>query len=153
MFAHLKTIDTKAHLDKQYYNVSIRYQDNPTGETICEFQEDRDVPILNKPNDWYMAISRFTVNGRSIPIFIMDRIVNPGDPTDSNFTPYTVTLTYYNLVGPNLIPAYFEENVIYVPENSYPVPTPPTATSTKEPARRGFPSKTTIRSQGVRPDN
>ena len=71
--SHLKNIDTKNAIDKQYYNVSIQFKDNPTGETVAEFQEDRDVPILNKPNDWYMCITRFTINAQSIPIFIMDQ--------------------------------------------------------------------------------
>lgn len=131
--SHLAQISTKHHIDKQYFNVSIKFQENPSGETICEFQEDRDVPILDKPDDWYMCISRFTIDGMSIPIFIMDVIPNPGDPTDSNFSAYSVTLTYFN--NPGLVPTNFEVNLVYVPENNFAEPNPPVAGGSKSTSR------------------
>ncbi len=133
--SHLKNIDTKFAIDKQYYNVSIQFKDNPTGETVAEFQEDRDVPILNKPNDWYMCITRFTINAQSIPIFIMDQILDVGDPTNPNLTPYSVTISYFNLVGPDLIRSTFKVNIIYTPKNTFARPSPPTATSVKSISR------------------
>ena len=130
--SHMSVIDTKNAIDRQYYNVSIQFDPNSSsGETIASFQEDRDIPILNKPNDWYIAITRFTINGESIPIFIMDRIVNPGDPTDADFTPYEISFSFFNLVGPNLVRSTFKVNIIYTARNSFPTPTPPTSTSSK----------------------
>lgn len=130
--SHLQVIDTKNAIDKQYYNVSIQFDESsPNGETLAEFEEDRDIPILNKPNDWYLAITRFTINGQAIPIFIMDRIINPGDVLDPNFTPYSVTISYFNLVGPNLIRSTFKSNIIYTPRNTIATPSPPTTTSSK----------------------
>ena len=133
---HLDFIDTKHAIDKQYYNVSIQFDPNsPNGETLAQFSEDRDIPILNNPSQWYMAISRFTINAESIPIFIMDQEVNPGDPTDVNFTPYSVTISYFNLVGPDLIRSTFKVNIVYTPKNTFTVPNLPTATSAKSVSR------------------
>ncbi len=130
--SHLNQIDTKNAVDKQYYNVSIQFDKNsPDLETVAEFQEDRDVPILNKPDDWYMCISRFTINGESIPIFIMDVEPNPGDATDPNFCVYSVTLFFSKLSGPDIIQTFFKVNLVYDPQNSFSAPSAPTATSSK----------------------
>lgn len=132
---HLQYIDTKHMVDRIYYNVTIRYEDNPSGESVARFQEDRVQPIVNKADDWYLTITRFNINARNIPIFIMDVIPNPGDATDSNYCTYSVTLIYYDLVGPNLVPSYYPVNLTYVPQNSLAVPAPPVALSSKNLSR------------------
>lgn len=62
-----------------YYNVS---QVNNTDEYIpAEYSENRQTPILNVPQDYYMSVIRFDINAIDIPIFLWP---NNSDGTPNN---------------------------------------------------------------------
>lgn len=105
--------------DRIYYDISIRYDDinAVNGNMFVTYREERHVPILMKANDYYLCVTRFSLPGRSIPIFIMDVEENPGDPTDINYSIFTVTLVYNELVGPNIVQHPFQVHILYVPHN------------------------------------
>lgn len=67
--------------DNVYYNIRIT---NVSNERIqARFSENRVVPVLDKPDDYELAVVRFKVPAQSIPIFLWD-----GTP------PYYITLSY-----------------------------------------------------------
>jgi len=53
--------------DNIYYNVRIQ---TPTNDTRVELNETRVVPILDKPNEYELAVERFFIPTTNIPIMI-----------------------------------------------------------------------------------
>jgi hypothetical protein len=104
--------------DKKYYNISINYVDNPSGLTLATFRETRVQPIVDKADDYYLSIIRFTIPMSSIPIFIMESVETQVGVWNPNVTPFSVTL-----VDQATNNAY-QSFIIYDPDNlSLPVPT------------------------------
>lgn len=102
--------------DIVYYNIVMTGNPNQV-ETQAIFEETRTQPLLNKPDDYYMSIIRFSIDGSFIPLFVCPVIPNPMDPTDVNFTPFLVTLS----AGGN----NYSQNVRYYPESNARLPFPP----------------------------
>ena len=96
-----------------YYTALINNDGSvkPTYESEVEpdfiFQEDRKVPLLDKPEEYEVAVSSCMMDLKSIPIFIPTIKYNTS-PTDIQKleTIYEVTLEYdgYNAT----VPIYFE---------------------------------------------
>lgn len=77
-----------------YYNVIIEHNDinNPThAPTPALFRETRAQPLIDKPDDYFMSVVRFSIPGQYIPIFINYGYYSAGMP---NLTYNTVTLSY-----------------------------------------------------------
>lgn len=75
--------------DVFYYNVVIN---NPgTSDIPANYSEQRDIPLIKNPSDYYMSIIRFSVPGFSIPLLITP-LTN--FPTQPSLTPYALTLQY-----------------------------------------------------------
>lgn len=104
--------------DIVYYNIVMTC---PTAlsNTLASYQETRTQPIIDNPNDYYMSIVRFSIDGSNIPIFVCPVIPNPSNANDVNFTPFQVTLSYG---GVN-----YTQNLIFIPESDAPAPLPPSA--------------------------
>lgn len=89
-----------------YYNVSIF--NNTNGDIPCIYQEVRTAPILEKAQDWELAVDRFTVPVDHLPIFFFSTgtynlTMNYGG------TDYTTTLTFY----PSALPPNNNNNYVY----------------------------------------
>ena len=106
--------------DHVYYNILIPH--NPTSSTgglppnLATFEENRVQPILDKPSDYYLAVTRFLVPGGTIPIFIFR--VNPYPNTDINQGIYSVTLSWNG----NDVQQYVEYQTNASNNTSYNVP-------------------------------
>ena len=75
--------------DLFYYNVVIN---NPgPGSIQANYSEQRDIPLLKDPSEYYMSIIRFSVPGFSIPLLIVPVTNFPSVPSQ---TPYFITLQY-----------------------------------------------------------
>lgn len=103
-----------------YYNITMTCQ-VALSRTLAKFEEMRTTPILENPSDYYLSIVRFALDGRSIPIMIMPVIPNPGNPSDVNYTPFSVSLQYGGI--------NYTTQLVFVPEVSTYTPQPPTASS------------------------
>lgn len=117
--------------DKVYYNISIRPSVGED-EKVASFEEERNQPIVKIPNDYYLTLSRFSIPANNVPINVMDVIVNPSDPTDYNYTPYSVTLVYNQVIGALITRHVYKEQIIFRPDSAnkwnFTIPLPPTAT-------------------------
>jgi hypothetical protein len=75
-----------------YYNVRIQ-NGNPDGQDkICDYREQRTVPIMNNPSEYFMSCIRFQVPTSRVPILLVP--VQPFPNTDTTKTIYAVTLSY-----------------------------------------------------------
>lgn len=80
-----------------YYNVTITNNDT-TGTSAppnLDFNETRNQPYLNKPEDYYMSVIRFSVDTPTLPLFIPQPEVGSTDP---NKLIYSVSLEYNSTV-------------------------------------------------------
>jgi hypothetical protein len=111
--------------DLIYYNIVISGTETD-GSTLAQFSETRVQPILGKASDYYMAISRFSIDATEIPLFVCPVIPNPNNPNDINYTPYQLKFNYFD--GTTLYTT--TENVEYFPSYTFNIrPLPPTPIS------------------------
>jgi len=89
--------------------------------SLASFEETRTQPFLINPQDYFMSIVRFSIDAANVPLFICPVIVNPSNPDDLNFTPFTVTFLYNDVT--------YTANLSYIPNDDYHLPKAPTATS------------------------
>lgn len=104
----------KNHNDSDiiYFNAIIS---NNTNQAVpSNFDQTRTNVILNNPSDYYMAVSRFSISTRVVPLFIPQIIDNPNDPNDRNFTPYQVWFVYNGIE--------YRKNLRFIPGNTSPYP-------------------------------
>ena len=50
--------------------------------------------LINNPYKYYLSVIRFKIPGYFIPLHVMPVIPNPLDPTDINYSVYSITLEY-----------------------------------------------------------
>lgn len=89
--------------DHIYFNLSIPHNDvtNPDGSpSLAVFSETRGEPVVERMSDYYIAIDRFSIPGRAIPIFVFDNTAHA----------YTVCLTYGG------VDSY--QDVVFTPESN-----------------------------------
>lgn len=115
-----------------YPNVRVNRQDPYNSEYIINminndttrqeatakvsYVETRNMPFLANPSDYYIAVSSFSIETPSLPIFIPTCVIGQSNVNK---------LTYVIKVGYN--GNYVESNVIYEPENTLAsLPQPPT---------------------------
>lgn len=105
-----------------YYDINIA---SPTGLSVkAEYSETRVQNILDDPSDYYVAISRFSIDASAIPIFVCPVIPNPLNPLDFNYTPYKITISYNNGITNDVATV----NLRYIPViQTLPIPLPPVA--------------------------
>jgi hypothetical protein len=107
-----------------YYDIQVTNIESSTSQPpILYFNESRNVPFINVPEDYYMSIIRFTLDTQTLPIFIPTIQTNPVyNPTlDLNKTIYSFQFSYGN----------FNSGEIFIewsPQNSY-LEVPPLVTS------------------------
>ncbi len=98
--------------DNIYYNIIFNHN-NVNGEipTIAQYSFTNTIPILNKPDDYYCSIIRFSIPLSEVPLYIMRIVPNQGNP---NLTPMIIGIKYNN--------NYYYQNIVYSPDNNLPVP-------------------------------
>lgn len=100
---------------KIYYDIQVtNIESSTTQPPILYFNESRNIPFINVPEDYYLSIIRFTLDTQTLPIFIPTIQTNPlYNPTfDLNQTIYSFQFSYGN----------FNSGEIFIewsPQNSY----------------------------------
>lgn len=112
-----KSPNTKSTFEQKddhiYASVIISHpQKSTTLEIPCEYKETFFAPIVENPSDMHLAIRRFSVPGRSIPIFIFQVQDGQANP---NLGIYSVTMSY---AGDD-----YQTYLIFVPDQTV-IPTP-----------------------------
>jgi hypothetical protein len=115
----------KVYPDKNYYDITIsNLNTSTTVPPIINFNESRTQPYLDKPEDYYLSIIRFSVDtGQILPVFIPEIQLNQ---SDINLTIYSVSLQkLYNGIF------YTEQTFIswYPQDRAAALPTPPNKTT------------------------
>lgn len=78
--------------DHIYYNITILNSDNgTTAPPEVVFNEIRNSPYLNNPQDYYMSVVRFSLETPTLPVFIPQAQLGQTDP---NKLIYSVTLSW-----------------------------------------------------------
>lgn len=97
----------KNTLDKNnehiYYNISISRENTNSENIRAEFSENRTVPILNKSDDYDLAVVRFDLPTINIPIFIW----KPNE--------FFVSITYLTNVFTREVPFIANQNLTNAP--------------------------------------
>lgn len=75
-----------------YFNVRVQNGNTDGADKICEYREQRVVPIVNNPSEYYLSCIRFNIPTSRIPILIVP--VQPFPNTDPTKTIYSVGLSY-----------------------------------------------------------
>lgn len=100
--------------DKFYYNLTMANLDPEVPTKLSAYQVELDEAILKKPDDYYLAITRFSIPTEDIPIMISQ--IQPYPNTNPLTTIYSVTVEYKGATGNQI---YLE----HIPE--YPFPPEP----------------------------
>ena len=78
--------------DQIYFDLTVsNFQNTTTEPQVFSFNDSRTTAFVNKPDDYFLSILRFTVDSGTMPVFIPSIQPNQGDP---NLTIYSVTLNY-----------------------------------------------------------
>lgn len=100
-------------LDNTYIDITINYNDSdPITQAV--YNEMRTESIIDNPSEYYLSIIRFKIPGSVIPILVM-----PVDPTGSNTSVYSVTLSYNGDVQKQNLIYYSALNFATVSDNYY----------------------------------
>lgn len=107
-----------------YYNIIINHDPNfGNAPSPAIYNSTQTQKILDKSDDWHVAVIRFTIPGQEIPIFICP--IQEGIlQADRNLTPFSVTLRFSG--------TDFFQNLIYVPDNNQTPPPPPSQNNGKQ---------------------
>lgn len=82
-----------------YYNVSVRKQEKKAFSP-ASFNISRTAPIIQKPSDYELTITRFNIPSRNIPIFVWGSGNYQPEPSLPNYNPnskvnkYFITFSY-----------------------------------------------------------
>lgn len=123
--SQFNVIKNDTNPDQVYYDVTVtNFQSTTTQPPVFYYNEQRDMPFVSVPEDYYMSILRFTVDTGTLPVFIPSIQPNQGNV---NQTIYSVTLSYTYLA----VTYVAQEFLQWVPQDlSAPIPIPPNQTAT-----------------------
>lgn len=123
--SQLNVVKNSSSADQIYFDVTItNFQSTTTIPPLFYYNEQRTMPFVACPEDYYLSILRFTLETGTLPIFIPTIQPNQGN---RNLTIYSVTLEY-NYLGTDY---YAQEFIQWVPQDkSAEIPPPPNATAT-----------------------
>jgi hypothetical protein len=111
--------------DQIYFDVTVtNFQSTTTIPPVFYYNEQRTMPFIQNPEDYYLSIQRFTVETGSIPVFIPSIQPNQGN---RDRTIYSITLEYTDpLLGTATSGQVF---IDWVPEDrGAAIPPPPNQT-------------------------
>jgi hypothetical protein len=123
--SQFNVVKNASNPDQIYYDVTVsNFQSSTTVPPIFYYNEQRTLPFISNPEDYYLSILRFTVDTGTIPVFIPSIQPNQGD---RNKTIYSVSLQF---VGPSTTVYTAQTFLTWVPQDtSTPIPPPPNATA------------------------
>jgi hypothetical protein len=99
--------------DKIYFDIVITNLQTVTSPPpTLYFNENRSVPFLHNPEDYYMSIIRFTLDTPTLPLFIPE--IQPNQ-SNINLTVYSITLSWLDTVSG--ITYVQQEYVNYIPQD------------------------------------
>jgi|WetSurMetagenome_2_1015567.scaffolds.fasta_scaffold09542_5 hypothetical protein len=108
--------------DNIYVNMIF---DNTTGAQPipATIVNNFSVPVVNKPDDYYLAITRFDIPLSEIPLFICPIVPNQGDP---DLTPFYIGIDYLGVKYPINVHFFSYQSVLNAPvqDKPYQVITP-----------------------------
>lgn len=93
-----------------YYNVRIQNGNTDGTDAPCTFREQRTVPIVDAPSDYFFSCVRFNVPTSKIPLLIIP--VRPFPNTDPSQTIYAISLSK---VDTNGVSQTVTQNVVWSP--------------------------------------
>jgi len=123
--SQLNVVKNSSSADQIYFDVTItNFQSTTTIPPLFYYNEQRTMPFVSCPEDYYLSILRFTLETGTLPIFLPTIQPKQGD---RDLTIYSVTLEYEYLGT-----KYFAQEFIrWVPQDkSAEIPPPPNATAT-----------------------
>jgi hypothetical protein len=105
-------------LDRYRFNLTIRNDDYSTtfDNKAISFTVNQNQPIIEKPEDFYLAVTRFDIPADNLPL---DIIVIQPNQANPNLTPYSVTLAW---LDGSAVMHYYQEYLTYYAFNNYPSP-------------------------------
>jgi len=123
--SQFNVIKNDSNPDQIYYDVTVtNFQSTFTTPPVFYYNEQRTMPFVSVPEDYYLSILRFTVDTGTLPVFIPSIQPNQGN---RNLTMYSVTLTYTYLG----ITYVAQEFLDWSPQDlSAPLPSPPNVSPT-----------------------
>ena len=96
--SQLNPIKNDASPDQVYFDITVsNFQSTTTTPPVFFFNEQRTMPFINNPEEYYLSILRFTMETGSLPVFIPSIEPSQGD---KDKTIYSVCLEYDYTVGP-----------------------------------------------------
>ena len=124
--SQLNVIKNNVQPDKIYYDLTVsNFQSSEKTPLPFYFNESRTIPYLMCPQDYYLSITRFSIDTGTIPVFIPS--IQPNQ-ANSNLTIYSVSMSWLDPVT-NI--SYKQQQYIeYEPQDlSIDVPIAPSLTS------------------------
>lgn len=114
-------------VEKLYYDITItNLQTSTVPPPIATFNENRAIPFVYNPQDYYFSIIRFTLDTPTLPIFQPD--IQPYQ-NDRNKTIYSFTLQWTNPIAP--FQTFTQQTFVnFIPQDKEsPLPSPPSSNS------------------------
>ena len=97
--SQLNVVKNAVSADQIYFDVTVsNFASTTTVPPILYYNEQRVMPFINNPEDYYLTIERFTMETSTLPVFIPSIQPSPGN-SDVNKTIYSVTLEVTNGLG------------------------------------------------------
>lgn len=97
--SQLNVVKNAVSPDQIYYDVTVtNFASTTTVPPILYYNEQRVMPFISCPEDYYLTIERFTMETSTLPVFIPSIQPFPGN-SDVNKTIYSVTLEVTNGFG------------------------------------------------------
>ena len=106
--------------DQIYFDVTVsNFESTTTVPPVFYYNEQRTMPFVSCPEDYYLSIIRFTMETGTIPVFIPSIVPNQGN---RDLTIYNITLEI--TIGGNFYSA--TTPLTWIPQDSSaPLPVPP----------------------------
>jgi hypothetical protein len=125
--SQFNVIKNDTNPDQVYYDVTVtNFQSTTTQPPIFYYNEQRTMPFVSVPEDYYLSILRFTVDTGTLPVFIPSIQPNQGN---RNLTIYSVTLSYF--LASTGVTYVAQEFLDWTPQDlSAPIPVPPNGSQT-----------------------
>lgn len=99
-----------------YYTMDLLNNDtsSPQQPVLFNYNENRNNPFLNSPENYFMSIVRFSIETPSLPVFVPQIAISTANTRGPNQTAYNITLTqlYGGVTYTETVP------IMYVPTNT-----------------------------------
>tara|TARA_R110000803_G_scaffold5356_3_gene17651 strand:+ start:664 stop:1890 length:1227 start_codon:yes stop_codon:yes gene_type:complete len=129
--SQLNSAKNAVSADQLYFDITVsNFESTTTKPPQFYFNEQRTLPFVSNPEDYYLSILRFTMETGSLPVFIPS--IEP-DQSDRNKTIYSFTLEYTDPVTSTTYSSG-QTHINFVPQhsgNSANLPLPPNGTRNK----------------------